>query len=196
MTAILTYCRSNPNTIHDKFLVHYRASMCDLIFHHSFPSVSFPLKSFIARRMVLDHWCLMVRRVITLFTYSLLMVSLQGAQKWSSWFSSSSNLPSGRPNIDLWPDTSEYSSSERYPIPFLTDANGDQSFLFSSQNANTVRKHVRWMAMHGVDGCFLERALAEFGVNEHRSNVKNIRDNTLRTVLEACKNEGRVFSIT
>jgi hypothetical protein len=48
----------------------------------------------------------------------------------------------GHPNIDLWPDVSEYSPSELYPAPGLNHVSGEQATLFSSRHPRTVQRYV------------------------------------------------------
>jgi hypothetical protein len=48
----------------------------------------------------------------------------------------------GHPNIDLWPDVSEYSPSELYPAPGLNFVSGEQATLFSSRHPRTVQRYV------------------------------------------------------
>lgn len=65
----------------------------------------------------------------------------QGHHGWLHWF----NYPipdGGRPNTDVWPDVSSYSPSELFPAPGLKTKSGEQTFLFSSRNPQTVRRYV------------------------------------------------------
>ena len=48
----------------------------------------------------------------------------------------------GCPNIDLWPDVSEYAPAELYPVPGLKLASGEQATLFSSRHPKTVQRYV------------------------------------------------------
>ncbi len=117
-----------------------------------------------------------------------------GHHGWLHWF----NYPipdGGRPNTDLWPDVSEYSPSELFPAPGLKFATGDQAFLFSSRNARTVERHFHWMALHGVDGAFLQRFLGQCDLEGGNENIRNQRDEVGDRVREAAEKEGRVFTI-
>ncbi|KAH7923764.1 hypothetical protein BV22DRAFT_1196461 [Leucogyrophana mollusca] len=117
-----------------------------------------------------------------------------GHHGWLHWF----NYPvpdGGRPNTDLWPDVSEYSPSELYPAPGLKYANGDQVFLFSSRHPKTVRRHFHWMALHGVDGAFLQRFAGQCDVEAGNEGILRIRDEVGDQVREAAEQEGRVFAI-
>ncbi|TFK47983.1 hypothetical protein OE88DRAFT_585782 [Heliocybe sulcata] len=117
-----------------------------------------------------------------------------GHHGWLHWF----NYPipdGGRPNTDLWPDTSEYSPSELYPAPGLKYADGEQAFLFSSRNPKTVQRHFHWMARHGVDGAFLQRFLGQCDVERGNEGIRRQRDEVGDRVKEAAEKEGRVFAI-
>jgi hypothetical protein len=110
---------------------------------------------------------------------------------WLHWFDKP--IPDGgRPNTDLWPDVSEYSPSELYPAPGLKNGDGEQMFLFSSRHSKTVRRHFHWMALHGVDGAFLQRFAGQL---EAGSAMRKIRDEVGDRVREAAEAEGRVFAI-
>ena len=70
----------------------------------------------------------------------MLSPNASGHHGWIHWF----NYPladGGRPNVDLWPDVSEYSPSELFPVPGLKLENGEQAFLFSSRHPKTVRRY-------------------------------------------------------
>jgi len=59
--------------------------------------------------------------------------------------------------VDMWPDMSEYSDAEKYPVPGWTHTNGDQAYLFSSANKKTVIRHFQWMESYGIDGVAVQR---------------------------------------
>lgn len=113
---------------------------------------------------------------------------------WLHWFDKL--IPDGgRPNTDLWPDVSEYSPSELFSAPDLQNADGEPMFLFSSRNSKTVRRHFHWMALHGVDGAFLQRFAGQCDVEAGTTAIRNIRDEVGDRVKEAAEAEGRVFAI-
>lgn len=113
---------------------------------------------------------------------------------WLHWFTSP--IPDGgRPNTDLWPDVSEYSPSELFAAPGLKFANGDQAFVFSSRNARTVERHFHWMALHGVDGAFLQRFLGQCDVEGGNEAIRNQRDEVGDLVKQAAEKEGRTYAI-
>ncbi|KAF8798292.1 hypothetical protein BYT27DRAFT_7203403 [Phlegmacium glaucopus] len=117
-----------------------------------------------------------------------------GHHGWLHWF----NYPipdGGRPNTDVWPDVSEYPPSELYPAPGLKTKSGEQTFLFSSRNSNTVKRHFHWMAKHGVDGAFLQRFAGQCDMESGNEGIRRIRDEVGERVREAAELEGRVFAI-
>ena len=117
-----------------------------------------------------------------------------GHHGWLHWFNAP--LPSGgRPNTDIWPDTSDYDTSELYPAPGLATASGDPVYLFSSRHPKTVQRHFHWMAQHGVDGAFLQRFAGQCEVKPGNIAIRDLRDEIGDRVREAAEAEGRVFAI-
>ena len=117
-----------------------------------------------------------------------------GHHGWLHWFDAP--IPDGgHPNIDLWPDVSDYSPSELFPAPGLKTKDGDPVFLFSSRNAKTVQRHFHWMAEHGVDGVFLQRFAGQCDMDAGQEGIRRIRDEVGERVREAAEREGRVFAI-
>ncbi|KAI6028939.1 hypothetical protein EDC04DRAFT_2926311 [Pisolithus marmoratus] len=100
----------------------------------------------------------------------------------------------GRPNVDLWPDTSEYSPSELFPIPGLNMANGEPAVVFSSRHPKTVRRHFHWMALHGVDGAFLQRFAGQCDLEMGNHGIRRVRDEVGERVREAAEAEGTMSS--
>ncbi|KAI0735710.1 hypothetical protein C8Q76DRAFT_781999 [Earliella scabrosa] len=117
-----------------------------------------------------------------------------GHHGWLHWFDYP--IPDGgRPNMDLWPDVSEYTPSELFPAPGVKYANGEQAFLFSSRHPKTVQRHFHWMAQHGVDGAFLQRFAGQCDLEQGNEGIRKIRDEVGDRVKEAAEKEGRVFAI-
>ncbi|KII86310.1 hypothetical protein PLICRDRAFT_285092 [Plicaturopsis crispa FD-325 SS-3] len=118
----------------------------------------------------------------------------EGHHGWLHWLSEP--IPNGgRINTDLWPDFSEYSPSELYPVPGLKYPSGEQAFVFSSRNPKTVQRHFHWMATHGVDGAFLQRFLGQCDVTAGNEGIRNERDEIGDYVRDAAEKEGRAFAI-
>ncbi|KAJ7223466.1 hypothetical protein GGX14DRAFT_658206 [Mycena pura] len=126
----------------------------------------------------------------------------EGHHGWLHWVNEPIPPPSnGRPNTDLWPDTSAYDPSELYEIAGLAHRDGSPAKVFSSRDPRTVRRHFRWMAEHGVDGAFLQRFVGqvdpeEAGNRDERfGGTRRLRDEVGRRVREAAEAEGRVWAI-
>ncbi|KAJ6613961.1 hypothetical protein B0H10DRAFT_2046865 [Mycena sp. CBHHK59/15] len=126
----------------------------------------------------------------------------EGHHGWLHWLNQPLPPPAnGRPNTDLWPDTSAYDPSELYPVAGLTHRDGTPAKVFSSRDARTVRRHFRWMAEHGVDGVFLQRFAGQVDPEEagNRDPVyggtRRLRDEVGQRVREAAEAEGRVWAV-
>ncbi|KAJ7159546.1 hypothetical protein C8R46DRAFT_906556 [Mycena filopes] len=124
----------------------------------------------------------------------------EGHHGWLHWL----NQPlaaKGRPNTDLWPDTSAYEPSELYTVDGLTHRDGSPAKVFSSRDPRTVRRHFHWMAEYGVDGAFLQRFVGQVDPEEAGNRdarfggTRRLRDDVGRRVREAAEAEGRVWAI-
>jgi hypothetical protein len=58
--------------------------------------------------------------------------------------------------VDMWPDTSELTDSEKCPTD-LRYADGSRAFVYTSANYQTVLRHFQWMSEYGIDGVFIQR---------------------------------------
>lgn len=92
--------------------------------------------------------------------------------------------------VDMWPDMSEYSEDEKYPVLGWTHGNGDQAYLFSSANKKTIVRHFQWMETYGIDGVGLARFISP-GNLSHNKELYRISG----YVREAANRTGRVFYI-
>ncbi|KAI0307433.1 hypothetical protein B0F90DRAFT_1621691, partial [Multifurca ochricompacta] len=118
-----------------------------------------------------------------------------GHHGWIHWFTYP--VPDGgAPNMDYWPDTSQYSPEELFAAPGFKHKDGKQAYLFSSRNPKTVQKHFHWMAENGVDGVFLQRflGLCDIASGGNDGN-RRIRDEVGDHVQRAAEREGRVYAI-
>jgi len=76
---------------------------------------------------------------------------------WTHWARNKSKpLAPGNVHVDLWPDVTELTPSERFTTGFKF-ADGRPAELFSSYNRETVLRHFRWMREYGIDGAFVQR---------------------------------------
>ncbi|MFC2133764.1 T9SS type A sorting domain-containing protein [Bacteroidota bacterium] len=75
-------------------------------------------------------------------------------------------------SVDMWPDMSEYSDEEKYPVPGWTYANGDQAYLFSSANKKTVIRHFQWMETYGIDGVAVQRFVSQIDPDQDSESFR------------------------
>ncbi|MBN2183659.1 MAG: hypothetical protein JW715_17250 [Sedimentisphaerales bacterium] len=74
--------------------------------------------------------------------------------------------------VEMWPDMSEYSDAEKYPVPGWTYSNGEQACLFSSANKKTVIRHFQWMESYGIDGVAVQRFVSGLNYNHPRESFR------------------------
>lgn len=115
-----------------------------------------------------------------------------GAQLgWTHW-ARDRNKPfaPGNVTVDLWPDVSELTASERFSTGFH-HADGRVAEVFSSANSMTVARHFRWMREYGIDGVFLQR----FANGLDQGRLQRHKDRVLDSVGQAAQREGRVYAV-
>jgi len=78
-----------------------------------------------------------------------------GNPDWFGWFHW--NNSAGNYNVDVWPDTREYDSSDLFVRPDTTLTGGGEAKLFSSSRQGATNVHFRWMQENGIDGVFAQR---------------------------------------
>jgi hypothetical protein len=109
--------------------------------------------------------------------------------RWVHWFrGGAANL--GALTVDLWPDLSDFDKSELCPTG-MTLPTGAPAFVFSSENAATVRRHFRWMKQYEIDGAAVQRFVSEV---QHSPSVDRATL-VLRNVRAAAEVEKRGFFI-
>ncbi len=74
--------------------------------------------------------------------------------------------------VEMWPDMSEFSEAEKYPVPGWTHSNGDQAYLFSSANKKTVIRHFQWMESYGIDGVAIQRFVIALNADHPRESFR------------------------
>ena len=89
--------------------------------------------------------------------------------------------------FEMWPDLTEYDDDELCDTGFKY-ADGTTAGLFSSYNAKTVDRHVRWMHQYNVDGVFLQRFLNQL------DGERCFEDKVLDNIRTASERYGRVFA--
>ncbi|HTB85414.1 MAG TPA: glycoside hydrolase family 71/99-like protein [Candidatus Sulfotelmatobacter sp.] len=109
---------------------------------------------------------------------------------WRHWTKSRGPLTDGNAKVDLWPDTSELSPTERFPTGFnLPD--GHPAEVFSSYVKPTVLRHFRWMQEYGIDGVFVQRFAV--GLTGARSLDRN--NTVLANCREGAETYGRTYAV-
>jgi hypothetical protein len=113
-----------------------------------------------------------------------------GAQRgWRHWGQGGRFEP-GACTIDIWPDMSEYSASEKYATSFR-HGDGSVARVFSSYNRRTVFRHFGWMQEYGIDGAFMQRFASEvFG----KSGLNHF-DTVLKNARSAANHHGRAYAV-
>jgi len=98
--------------------------------------------------------------------------SVVGYQAWfstgttnSGWFhwAGTSQPAVGHLNFEVYPDVTEYASSDLTQTGFATLGNGTPSQLFNSSNSPVINKHFDWMKTAGIDGVALQRFINGIG---------------------------------
>ncbi len=74
--------------------------------------------------------------------------------------------------VEMWPDMSEYSDAEKYPVPGWTHTNGDPAYLFSSANKKTVIRHFQWMESYGIDGVAVQRFVSGLNLSHPKESFR------------------------
>lgn len=109
-----------------------------------------------------------------------------GGRNWSHW---SRGVPSAETlTIDMYPDLSEFDSSDLCAVPGMTIGE-KPAYLFSSRNPRIASRHFRWMKEHGLDGVLVQRFIGGTSRNQADGDV------VLRNIMAAAAESGRVFAI-
>lgn len=83
-------------------------------------------------------------------------------QGWVHYFR---NQTFANPTVDMWPDMTEYTADEKYPVPGWALKDGTRATLFSSANKRTVLRHFQWMQAYGIDGVAVQRFVGGLQAN-------------------------------
>ena len=115
-------------------------------------------------------------------------------REWEQWSLNSKTPKPGNLKIEMWPDMSEFSEEEKYPVPGFTYPNGEQAHLYSSVNSRTVLRHFEWMREYEIDGIWLQRFLIRLPGGPEEERHPAIQK-VLRNVREAAQQTGRVWAV-
>ena len=110
-------------------------------------------------------------------------------KRWQHWFEGPAG--EGRFVVDQMPSLRGLRDEDLCETP-LRRADGSALRLFSSQNANVVAAHFRWMREHAIDGAVVQRFVSELSDPAARRRS----DNVLRNTRAAAEASGRVFFVS
>lgn len=94
----------------------------------------------------------------------------------------------GMSTIDFWPDVSEYYKIYETAFEF---ANGENAFVYSPYDEESVDLHFKWMKKYGIDGVFMQRFVSEI----KSSSGKNHFNKVLANAIKAANKYNRAISI-
>ncbi|MFL6278925.1 MAG: glycoside hydrolase family 71/99-like protein [Vicinamibacterales bacterium] len=109
---------------------------------------------------------------------------------WEHWFRRGAAASVSTLRVDMWPDVSDLSESERCNTPLVLPG-GQSAQLFSAYNPRTVDRHFAWLQEYDLAGVFLQRFTSRL---DDRA-VLGFRDGVARNVKAAAEAHGRVFAI-
>ncbi|QTN32023.1 xylosidase/arabinosidase [Akkermansiaceae bacterium] len=110
---------------------------------------------------------------------------------WTHWARNTSKpFAPGNVTVDLWPDMSEATASERFPTGFK-HADGETAYVFSSYNRTTVLRHFEWMRDYGIDGAFVQR----FANGLRKESTRHHKDVVLSNSREGANLAGRAYAV-
>jgi glycoprotein endo-alpha-1,2-mannosidase len=101
-----------------------------------------------------------------------------GAGRGWYHYTSKGKFEPGSTNIDLWPETAEYSKVYRTPF---SNADGSPAYLQSSYDTSTTAVHFRWMKTYGINGVFLQRFVSEIKYESGRRHFNKVLSNALKS---------------
>jgi T5SS/PEP-CTERM-associated repeat protein len=103
---------------------------------------------------------------------------------WIHWSTSTSSFTPSTLKVDLWPDTDDLATGEKFLASSFND--GKNRYVFSSHNHDTVLRHFQWMQTYGIDGVFLQRFAIELTPGSAPFNHRN-------DVLAYCKEGANLY---
>ena len=109
---------------------------------------------------------------------------------WEHWFRRGAAASVSTLRVDMWPDVSELSDSERCKTPLVLPG-GQSAQLYSAYNPRTVDRHFAWLQEYDLAGIFLQR----FTSRLDDASVLGFRDAVASNVRAAAEAHGRVFAL-
>lgn len=114
---------------------------------------------------------------------------------WHHWSRDRNHLTPETVTVEMWPDMSDYTDEEKYPVEGFTYPDRSQAHLFSSANARTVLRHFEWMKSCGIDGVWMQHFVVDFPNAPGRSLHASRRE-VIRHVSRSAKLTGRAWALT
>lgn len=110
--------------------------------------------------------------------------------RWHHW---GGNPPSrGNLSFEVYPDVSEYKTTDLFQSGFASFGNGNKAKLFSSYKSTVIDKHFEWMKTYEIDGAALQRFLGELS---NDPVFKRNRDSIAVRMSRAAQKYDRIFYI-
>lgn len=109
---------------------------------------------------------------------------------WIHWSRSTSSFTPSTCTVDMWPDMNEMGSDEKFLASSFYD--GNNYYVYSGHNLNTVLRHFQWMQQYGIDGIFLQRFATE--VNPGTPEFYD-RNDVLSYVKQGANQYGRKYAV-
>src|SRR5262245_21501102 len=69
---------------------------------------------------------------------------------WLHWSRRRDKVAAETLTVEMWPDLTEYTAEEKYPVHGFSHPDKSQAYLFSSANRQTVQRHFHWMEEYGI----------------------------------------------
>lgn len=114
---------------------------------------------------------------------------------WVHWSRDQHRIAPGTLTFDMWPDMTEFGPAERFAAPGFTDSDGRPASLFSSDNAETVARHFRWMRDAGIEGVWLQHFLVDLPGGLSNERIES-RRRVLDLVRKAARDTGRAWALS
>jgi hypothetical protein len=114
---------------------------------------------------------------------------------WIHWSRDSQRITPDTLTFEMWPDMTEYPTEERFAAPGFTSADGQQAYLFSSEQPATVQLHFEWMRKYGIDGVWLQHFVVDLPGGPAQARYAS-RCRVLANVRAAAQQTERVWAVT
>lgn len=115
-------------------------------------------------------------------------------QGWIHWSADSKRLTPETLTFEMWPDMTDYPTTERFAAPGFTNAAGQQACLYSAEQAGTVLRHFEWMRDYGIDGVWLQHFLVDLPGGPIQDRYVS-RRRVIGNVRSAARQTGRVWAM-